>query len=59
MKSPVEFVPLLFAGVFGMGLTIALVTVLDNSNTKYSTYALLGFLAGIGVQIGVRVTGVS
>lgn len=59
MKSPFELVPLLVAGVVGAGALLILISFFDNTNTKMTTYLFLGFLTGMGVQVGVRVTGVS
>jgi hypothetical protein len=59
MKSPIEFVPLLVAGAIGAGVLVLLINFFDNTNAKTSTYLLLGFVTGIGVQMGVRVAGVS
>jgi predicted tellurium resistance membrane protein TerC len=59
MKRVFEVKPIIVAGFVAMGVMLLLISFLDNANTKFSTYALIGFLTGVGVQIGVRATGVS
>lgn len=58
-KKPFEVMPLLAAATIGGFILLALVTLFDNSNTKLSNYWFFGVLTGMGVQIGVRLAGVS
>jgi hypothetical protein len=57
--NPFEVIPLLVAGAIGMGVLILLISLFDNTNSKITTYAMLGFLTGLGVQVGVRLAKVS
>ncbi len=54
-----NLIPALIAGALGAGLLIILVNFFDSGNTKPGTYLGLGFLTGVGVQVGVRLFGVS
>lgn len=59
MKKAFEIVPLLVAGAVGAFAMYLIVSLFDNANTKQPTYTLFGFVIGMLVQIGVRLTGVS
>lgn len=54
-----NLIPALVAGAIGAGLMVVLINFFDNTNTKIGTYTFLGFLTGTGVQLGVRLFGVS
>lgn len=58
-KRPFEVIPLLVAGTVGAFVLYALVGLFDSTNTKQATYTLYGFVTGVLVQLGVRLTGVS
>jgi hypothetical protein len=60
-KEPFEAKPLLIAALLGAALAYLLTEFLDNSSTTTTTTNtfLLGALTGIGVQIGLRLMGVS
>jgi hypothetical protein len=57
--KPFEIVPILAAATIGGFVLLTLVALFDTSNTKLSNYWFFGFLTGIGVQVGVRLAGVS
>jgi hypothetical protein len=61
MKNAYELKPLLVAAAIGGLLLLVLSEILDSAGTTTTTAntALLGALAGAGVQIGVRLLGVS
>jgi hypothetical protein len=61
MKKPFELVPLLVAAAIGATLGYILNGLLNpnSTSTSQTNVLLLGALTGLGVQIGVRVTGVS
>lgn len=61
MRKAFELVPLLIAAAIGGLLLLILSEILDNAGTTTTTAntALLGALAGAGVQVGVRLLGVS
>jgi hypothetical protein len=61
MKKAFELVPLLTAAAIGGLLLLIFSDILDNAGTTTTTAntALLGALAGAGVQVGVRLLGVS
>lgn len=54
-----NIIPALVAGAIGATLLIVLINFFDNTNPKPGTYLLLGFSTGMGVQLGVRLFGVS
>ena len=57
--EPFEMVPIITAGVIGTVALIILINFFDSDNSKFTTYAFLGFVTGAIVQIGVRLAGVS
>lgn len=61
MKKAFELVPLLVAGAIGAFFVYVIVNQLDttNPNRNNGIYAVIGMVTGIGVQVGVRLTGVS
>jgi hypothetical protein len=62
MKTIFQPVPLLVAAVVGallLYLVSGVVNASNPSNAAAPNYLLLGALTGLGVQIGVRVVGVS
>jgi hypothetical protein len=58
-KQPFEIIPILAAATIGGVILLALVALFDPTNTKLSNYWFFGFLTGMGVQVGVRLAGVS
>jgi hypothetical protein len=61
MKKALEPVPLLVAAIIGVVLGFVLNGLINpnSSSTSQTNNLLIGGLTGIGVQIGVRLTGVS
>jgi len=61
MKNAFELKPLLVAATIGVVLGYLLNGLLNpnSSSTSQTNTLLLGALTGLGVQVGVRLTGVS
>jgi len=57
MKS-VDLKSTLVAGVFGAAILTAIVMICNSNQYSYSTLGM-GFAVGAGVQVGVRLFGVS
>lgn len=58
MKRP-DILSTAIAGLIAAVLLLMLVAILDKDNNKSSLYAFVGFIVGVGTQVGVRLAGVS
>ncbi len=59
MKHPFELAPLLVAAVAGAVILYVIANSQPNNAETSTSWLLLGAITGVGVQLAVRVTGVS